>query len=60
MQGIGMDGADYTLKDILPSRSAWEDAMAPFLQLPPRASTTITSPLRGTVNLVQRDISESI
>ncbi|KAJ5937717.1 hypothetical protein N7454_004059 [Penicillium verhagenii] len=51
---------DYTVKDILPSRSAWEDAMTPFLQLPPRASTAITSPLLGAVNLVQRDISESL
>lgn len=50
----------YTAKDILPSHSAWEDAMTPFLQLPPRSSTAVTSPLLGAVNLVQRDISESL
>jgi hypothetical protein len=33
--------------------------MGPFLQLPPRVSTAITSPLGGIVHLVQRDISDS-
>lgn len=47
------------MQDILPSHRAWEDAMSPFLQLPPRPSTAITSPLGGVVNLVQRELSES-
>jgi len=47
------------VKDILPSHRAWEDALGPFLQLPPRPSTAITSPLGGTVNLVQRELSDS-
>ncbi|KAJ5627779.1 hypothetical protein N7490_010007 [Penicillium lividum] len=51
---------DYSVKDILPSYSAWEEAMTPFLQVPPRASTAITSPLLGAVNLVQRDVSDSL
>lgn len=34
--------------------------MAPFLELPPRASTAITSPLGGTVNLVNRELSDSL
>lgn len=33
--------------------------MAPFLQLPPRPSTAITSPLAGVVHLIQRDLSDS-
>lgn len=33
--------------------------MGPFLQLPPRPSTAITSPLGGIVHLIQREISES-
>ncbi|KAJ5987519.1 hypothetical protein N7451_011884 [Penicillium sp. IBT 35674x] len=59
MHAIDTDD-DYTAKDILPSYNAWEDAMTPFLQLPPRSSTAVTSPLLGAVNLVQRDISESL
>lgn len=33
--------------------------MAPFLQLPPRPSIAITSPLGGVVHLVKRDLSDS-
>ncbi|KAJ5167135.1 uncharacterized protein N7482_005916 [Penicillium canariense] len=59
LQGLAASEADYDIRDILPSPSAWEKAMGPFLQLPPRVSTTITSPLGGIVNLVQRDVSDS-
>ncbi|KAJ5682594.1 hypothetical protein N7462_005759 [Penicillium macrosclerotiorum] len=59
LQGISSKDADYRIKDILPSQNAWEEAMGPFLQLPPRFSVAITSPLGGIVNLVQRDVSES-
>jgi hypothetical protein len=47
------------LKDILPSHNVWEDVLGPFLQLPPRPSAAITSPLGGAVNLVQRELSDS-
>lgn len=57
--GLGKKEATYTLKDILPSSSTWETAIAPFLQLPPRPSTAITSPLAGVVHLVQRELSDS-
>jgi hypothetical protein len=33
--------------------------MAPFLHLPPRLSTAITSPLAGAVHLIQHDLSDS-
>ena len=59
MQGIETHEAEYTAKDLLPSRQSWEDALSPFLQLPPRPSTAITSPTGGTVHLIQRELSES-
>lgn len=59
MQGIETHEADYTANDLLPSRQSWEDALKPFLQLPPRSSTAITSPIGGTVHLIQRELSES-
>ncbi|KAJ5676843.1 uncharacterized protein N7477_002476 [Penicillium maclennaniae] len=59
LQGLESDGAAYNLKDILPSHRSWEDVLGPFLQLPPRPSTAITSPLGGAVSLVQRDLSDS-
>ncbi|QMW42979.1 hypothetical protein AFCA_007199 [Aspergillus flavus] len=46
------------VKDILPSRQNWEDALEPFLALPPRLSTAITSPLKGTVHIIDRHISD--
>ncbi|GAB1193625.1 hypothetical protein APSETT444_002846 [Aspergillus pseudonomiae] len=46
------------VKDILPSRQNWEDALDPFLALPPRLSTAITSPLKGTVHIIDRHISD--
>ncbi|KAE8336618.1 hypothetical protein BDV24DRAFT_109510 [Aspergillus arachidicola] len=46
------------LTDILPSRQNWVDALEPFLALPPRLSTAITSPLKGTVHIIDRHISD--
>ncbi|KAJ5774837.1 Zinc finger RING-CH-type [Penicillium paradoxum] len=51
--------ATGAVKDILPSRRSWEESLAPFLQLPPRSSIAITSPLGGIVHLVQRELSDS-
>lgn len=46
-------------RGILPSRQMWEEALAPFLNLPPRLSSAITSPLSGVVHMVNRVMSES-
>ncbi|KAJ5291939.1 hypothetical protein N7478_001190 [Penicillium angulare] len=59
LEGIDSN-ADFSITDILAHQSVWEEAMGPFLQLPPRASTAITSPIMGVVNLVEREISESL
>lgn len=59
MQGVETNEVDYTMKDLLPSLQSWEDALKPFLQLPPRSSSAITSPIGGTVNLIQRELTES-
>jgi hypothetical protein len=37
----------------------WEEALGPFLELPPRLSTAITSPLSGIVHLIGRGLSET-
>ncbi|GAQ10558.1 hypothetical protein ALT_7879 [Aspergillus lentulus] len=47
-------------KDILPSHQTWESALRPFLELPPRPSTAITSPLGGTVYLVNPEVSDTL
>ncbi|KAJ5359497.1 uncharacterized protein N7496_011910 [Penicillium cataractarum] len=59
LYGLTADQSDYAIKDILPSSDAWENAMGPFLQLPPRVSAAITGPLGGIVHLIHRDISDS-
>ncbi|KAF7587779.1 hypothetical protein BBP40_006714 [Aspergillus hancockii] len=46
------------MKDILPSSQSWQDALEPFLAIPPRISTAITSPLGGTVHLIDHHISD--
>ncbi|KAL4909631.1 hypothetical protein BDW74DRAFT_186161 [Aspergillus multicolor] len=46
-------------REVLPSRQTWEEALEPFLDLPPRLSTAITSPLSGVVHLVNRELPES-
>jgi hypothetical protein len=47
-------------RDILPSRQTWDTALQPFLELPPRPSTAITSPLGGTVYLVNPEVPDSL
>lgn len=47
-------------KVMLPSGQSWSQALAPFLELPPRASTAIISPLEGTVHLVDSDVTDSL
>ncbi|CAG8923018.1 unnamed protein product [Penicillium salamii] len=59
LPSITSDAAVSTAKDVLPSHRSWEEALTPFLQLPPRPSTAITSPLGGAVHLIQRELSES-
>lgn len=59
LHGLAADEPDYAIKDILPSSDVWENALGPFLQLPPRVSTAITGPLGGIVHLVHRDLSDS-
>lgn len=46
------------MANILPARHLWERSLEPFLALPPRQSTAITSPLGGIVYLINRDPSE--
>ncbi|KAE8354998.1 hypothetical protein BDV28DRAFT_129930 [Aspergillus coremiiformis] len=46
------------VKDILPSPQSWQAALEPFLALPPRLSTAITSPLRGIVHIIDRHVSD--
>lgn len=46
-------------KDMLPSRETWTAALEPFLDLPLRSSTAIISPLGGTVNLIDRTLSDT-
>ncbi|KAJ6001447.1 hypothetical protein N7522_006674 [Penicillium canescens] len=59
LPGLTAEGATGTVKDILPTRRSWEEALSPFLQLPPRSSVAITSPLGGIVHLVGRELSDS-
>ncbi|RAK97481.1 ubiquitin-protein ligase RKR1 [Aspergillus ibericus CBS 121593] len=57
LQNVKPEDIGKVAKDILPSRQSWEDALGPFLELPPRLSAAITSPLAGTVHLVDRRVS---
>ncbi|KAI2831340.1 hypothetical protein CBS147321_2674 [Aspergillus niger] len=56
-----VDSADIgrVAKDILPSRQSWENSLGPFLELPPRLSAAVISPLGGTVHLVDRSVSDA-
>ncbi|KAL5045337.1 hypothetical protein BDW71DRAFT_184109 [Aspergillus fruticulosus] len=47
-------------RDVLPSGQIWDEALGPFLELPPRLSTAITSPLSGVVHLVNGEVPESL
>lgn len=60
LQGLDTEESDYTMKDIIPSNVAWEAALDPFLRFPPQPSTAITSPLGGTVFMVNPDISDTL
>ncbi|KAJ5500783.1 Zinc finger RING-CH-type [Penicillium expansum] len=59
LPGLTAEGATGTVKDILPSRRSWEESLTPFLQLPPRPSTAITSPLGGAVHLIHHHRSSA-
>lgn len=45
------------LIDIFPAGALWKASLEPFLKLPIRLSTSITSPLGGTVNLLNNNLS---
>lgn len=59
LQGSKPEEIGQTAKDVLPSRQCWEKALAPFLGIPPRPSTAITSPLGGIVHLVNSELPET-
>ncbi|KAF7717503.1 E3 ubiquitin-protein ligase listerin [Penicillium ucsense] len=59
-RGLSSEAANDSADNLLPSSSAWEVAMRPFLLLPPRPSFALTSPLLGAVHLVNNDVSESL
>lgn len=56
-----LEPKDYQsiLGDVFPSDETWKTSLEPFLGLPPRPSTSITSPLGGTVHLVSNKLSAS-
>ncbi|GAD98073.1 RING zinc finger protein [Paecilomyces variotii No. 5] len=58
IQGANPENRKQTVANILPARHLWERSLEPFLALPPRQSTAITSPLGGIVYLVDRDLSD--
>ncbi|OJJ50016.1 hypothetical protein ASPZODRAFT_128604 [Penicilliopsis zonata CBS 506.65] len=49
---------EHTVKGILPPAISWEKALSPFLNLPPRPSMALTSPLGGVVHLINSQVSE--
>ncbi|KAL3468044.1 hypothetical protein BJX64DRAFT_83512 [Aspergillus heterothallicus] len=59
LRGSKPEDVAQVARDILPSQLMWEEALGPFLELPPRLSTSITSSLAGTVHLVDRKLSET-
>lgn len=56
-----LEPKDYQsiLADVFPSDETWKASLEPFLGLPPRPSTSITSPLGGTVHLISNELSPS-
>jgi hypothetical protein len=44
---------------VIPGRETWRQSLEPFLGLPPRPSTAITSSLGGIVHLVSSKLSDS-
>lgn len=59
LQNLTPEEASQTTKSVFPSAQSWEKALGPFLQLPPRSSTTITNPIGGTVHLIDRELPET-
>ena len=59
MHSLGPEQASQTTKSIFPSVQSWEKALGPFLRLPPRSSTAITSPIGGTLHLIDRELPET-
>lgn len=59
LQNLSSEEASKTTKAVFPSTQAWEKALTPFLQLPPRASTAITSPIGGILHLVDSELPEN-
>lgn len=60
LHNLAPEQASQTTKSIFPSAQAWEKALAPFLQLPPRSSTAITSPIGGVLHLIDRELPETV
>jgi hypothetical protein len=58
LQGSKPEERGHVANEVLPLRESWEKALAPFLELPARPSTAITSPLGGTVHLVDYKLSD--
>jgi E3 ubiquitin-protein ligase listerin len=57
LRNTGPADLDTLLTDIFPSDDLWKASLEPFLKLPIRLSTSITSPLGGTVNLLSNELS---
>ncbi|OOG00697.1 hypothetical protein ASPCADRAFT_37833 [Aspergillus carbonarius ITEM 5010] len=57
LQNVKAEDIGQVAKDILPSCQSWKEALGPFLELPPRLSAAITSPIAGTVHLIDRSVS---
>lgn len=49
-----------TAIEILPSKEQWDQALDPFLRLPPKPSTAITNALGGAVYLVDMSIPKAV
>ncbi|KKK14741.1 hypothetical protein AOCH_002242, partial [Aspergillus ochraceoroseus] len=60
LRGSKPEDVGRLAKGILPSHQVWDEALEPFLELPPRLSTAITSPLSGIVHLVDRQLSDAV
>lgn len=59
LQNFTPEEAKQMTKNIFPSAQSWEKALGPFLQLPPRSSTAIINPIRGTVHFIDRELPEA-
>jgi E3 ubiquitin-protein ligase listerin len=59
MQNAKPEDRTAVANKVIPDQPSWKIALEPFLALPPRPSTSITSPLAGVVHLVEYDLSDS-